>query len=53
MTVETKEQLLEKLEQSRRLLQEASDPATSQRLRAYIEELEAKHLLIMSQGPQE
>jgi hypothetical protein len=42
MSVETKEQLLEKLEQSRRLLMDAPDPVTIERLKTYIEELESK-----------
>jgi hypothetical protein len=47
MSVDTKEQLLEKLEQSRRLLEQAPDPKTTENVRAYIEELEAKLLLMM------
>jgi DNA-binding ferritin-like protein len=46
LSVETKEQILEKLEQSRRLLGQAPDPKTTASLRAYIEELEAKLLMI-------
>jgi DNA-binding ferritin-like protein len=48
MTVETKEQILEKLEQSRRLLQQSTDPTTTERVRAYIEELETRLLMMMS-----
>jgi hypothetical protein len=50
MSAETKQQLLEKLEQSRRLLQQASDQTTTERLRVYIEETEAKLLLIAGRG---
>jgi hypothetical protein len=52
MNVETQEQLLENLEQSRRLLAQGPDPATTERLRARIEELEAKLLLIVGRVPQ-
>jgi DNA-binding ferritin-like protein len=52
MNVENKEQIQEKLDQSRRLLQQASDPTTVDRLRSYIEELEARLLMMMGHGPQ-
>jgi DNA-binding ferritin-like protein len=50
MSVETKEQILEKLERSRRLLGQAPDPKTTASLRAYIEELEAR-LFMMTGKP--
>jgi hypothetical protein len=52
MSVETKE-LQEKLERARRLLQQMPDEFPSEGIKAYIEELEAKLLLIMSKGPRE
>jgi len=52
MSVETKEQIQEKLDQSRSLLQQAPDPATVDRLRFRIEELEARLLMMMGHGPQ-
>jgi hypothetical protein len=51
MGIETKEQLLEKLERSRRLLQQAPDPKTTESVRAYIELLEARLLTMMGNNP--
>ena len=53
MSVETKEELLEKLDQSRRLLRQVPDPETTETVRAYVEELEAKLLMMMSHGPKD
>ena len=51
MSVETNETIREKLAQSRRLLQQTTDPSTMDRLRIYIEELERRLLLEMSGSP--
>jgi hypothetical protein len=51
MSVETNETIREKLAQSRRLLQQTTDPSTMDSLRIYIEELEGRLLLEMSEGP--
>jgi hypothetical protein len=51
MSVETKQQIQEKLERSRRLLRQMPDANTAESLRGYIEELEAKLLLMVSEGP--
>jgi hypothetical protein len=51
MSVETTEAIREKLAQSRRLLPQVTDTSTTESLRAYIEELEGKLLLTMSEGP--
>ena len=51
MSVETNETIREKLAQSRRLLQQTTDPSTMDSLRLYIEELERRLLLEMSEGP--
>jgi hypothetical protein len=51
MSVETKETIREKLAQSRRLLQQTTDPSIIDRLRIYIDELEGQLLLEMSEGP--
>jgi hypothetical protein len=51
MSVETAEAIREKLAQSRRLLPQVTDTSTTESLRAYIEELEGKLLLTMSEGP--
>jgi hypothetical protein len=48
MNIETKDAIREKLAQSRRLLHQVSDDATSASLRAYIEELEGR--LVQSMG---
>jgi hypothetical protein len=47
MSVETKQQVQEELARSRRLLEQASDETTRERLRAYIEGLETKLLMMM------
>ena len=41
MSVESKETIRDKVAQSRRLLQQTTDPSTIDSLRIYIEELEA------------
>jgi hypothetical protein len=51
MSVETNQTIREKLAQSRRLLQQTTDPSTMDSLRNYIEELEGRLLLEMSEGP--
>jgi hypothetical protein len=51
MSVGTKETIREKVAQSRRLLQQTTDPSTVASLRTYIEELERRLLLEMSEGP--
>jgi hypothetical protein len=51
MSVETTETIREKLAQSRRLLQQTTDPSTMDNLRIYIVELEGRLLLEMSEGP--
>lgn len=51
MSVEAKETIREKVVQSRRLLQQSTDPSTVESLRTYIEELERRLLLEMSEGP--
>jgi hypothetical protein len=51
MRVETKETIREKVAQSRRLLQQTTDPSTVESLRIYIEELERRLLFEMSEGP--
>ena len=48
MNVETKERIYEELDRTRRLLLQAPDENTKQRLMTYIEELEAKLLIKMS-----
>jgi hypothetical protein len=48
MNVETKERIHEELDRTRRLLLQAPDENTKQRLMTYIEELEAKLLIKMS-----
>jgi hypothetical protein len=50
MSVDTKETIREKVAQSRRLLQQSTDPSTVESLRTYIEELERRLLLEMSEG---
>ena len=50
MSVETNETIRDKLAQSRRLLQQTTDPSTMDSLRSYIEELEGRLLLEMSEG---
>jgi hypothetical protein len=51
MSVETTAAIREKLAKSRRLLPQVTDTSTAESLRAYIEELEGKLLLTMSEGP--
>jgi hypothetical protein len=51
MNVKTKEMIREKVAQSRRLLQQTTDSSTAESLRGYIEELERRLLLEMSEGP--
>lgn len=51
MSVEAKETIREKVAQSRRLLQRTTDSPTIDSLRIYIEELEGRLLLEMSEGP--
>ena len=51
MSVETNETIREKLAQSRRLLQQTTNSSTMDSLRIYIEELEGRLLLEMSEGP--
>jgi hypothetical protein len=51
MSVETKETIRDKVAQTRRLLQQTTDPSTIESLRIYIEELEGRLLLEMSGGP--
>jgi hypothetical protein len=51
MSVDTKEMIREKVAQSRRLLQQTTDPSTIGSIRTYIEELERRLLLEMSEGP--
>ena len=51
MSVETKEHLREKIEQSRRRQQQTIDPAATENLKADIEELERRLLLKMAAGP--
>jgi hypothetical protein len=53
MSVETNETIRGKLAQSRRLLQQTTDPSTMDSLRTYIEELEGRLLLEMSEGPRD
>ena len=53
MSVETNETIREKLAQTRRLLQQTTDPSTMESLRIYIEELERRLLLEMGSGPPE
>jgi hypothetical protein len=53
MSVEAKETIRDKVAQSRRLLQQTTDPSTAESLRAYIEELERRLLLEMGAGPPE
>jgi hypothetical protein len=50
MSVETYETIRDKLAQSRRLLQQTTDPSIMDRLRIYIEELEGRLMLEMSEG---
>ena len=50
MSAETKEQIVEKLDQSRRLLKDVPDQNTAESIRSYIEELEAMLLILTSQG---
>ena len=53
MSVETNETIREKLAQTRRLLQQTTDPSTMESLRIYIEELERRLLLEMgSRSPE-
>jgi hypothetical protein len=52
MSVGTNETIRGKLAQSRRLLQQTTDSSTMESLRIYIEELERRLLLEMSEGPQ-
>jgi hypothetical protein len=51
MRVETRATIRDKVAQSRRLLQQTTDPATIESLRSYIEELEGRLVLEMSEGP--
>ena len=51
--LETTETIREKLAQSRRLLQQTTDSSTMETLKIYIEELEGRLLLEMSEGPQD
>jgi hypothetical protein len=51
MSVEAKGTIREKVAQSRRLLQQSTDPSIVESLRIYIEELERRLLLEMSEGP--
>lgn len=51
MSVGTKETIREKMAQSCRLLQQTTDPSTIESLSTYIEELERRLLLEMSEGP--
>jgi hypothetical protein len=51
MSAETSQTIREKLAQSRRLLQQTTDSSTTDSLRIYIEELEGRLLLEMSEGP--
>ena len=51
MSIETKETIREKVARSRRLLQQTTDAPTAESLRVYIEELERRLLLEMSEGP--
>jgi hypothetical protein len=50
MSVETIAAIRDKLAQSRRLLPQITDTSAAGSLKAYIEELEGKLLLTMSQG---
>jgi hypothetical protein len=52
MSVETYQTIRNKLAQSRRLLQQTTDPSTMDSLRIYIEELEGRLMLEMSEGRQ-
>ena len=51
MSIETKETIREKVAQSRRLLQQTTDSPPAESLKRYIEELERRLLLEMSEGP--
>ena len=51
MSVEAKENIQQKLAESRLLLSTTADPAASEALKTYIEELEARLLTEMSKGP--
>ena len=42
MSAETRENIQDKILQSRRLLQQVTDPTTAQSLKAYLEELERR-----------
>jgi hypothetical protein len=50
MSMETYQTIRDKLAQSRRLLQQTTDPSTTDSLRIYIEELEGRLMLEMSEG---
>jgi hypothetical protein len=50
MTNEMKQNIREKLAQSRRILQQVTDPDSAESLRKYIEELERRMLHAMSEG---
>jgi hypothetical protein len=50
MNAEIKGTIREMVAQSRRLLQQTTDPSTADSLRVYIEELERRLLLEMSLG---
>ncbi len=51
MSVESKETIRGKVTPSRRLLQQTTDHSTIESVRVYIEELEGRLLLEMSEGP--
>jgi hypothetical protein len=51
MSAEAKETIRAKVAQSRRLLHQTTDPSTIESLRLYIEELERRLRLEMSEGP--
>ena len=50
MTNEMKQNIREKLAQSRRILQKVTDPDSAESLRKYVEELERRMLHAMSEG---
>jgi hypothetical protein len=50
MSVETSETIREKLAQTRRLLQQTTDPSTMESLRIFVEDLERRLLLKMGSG---
>ena len=51
MSAGTKEQLREKIAQSRRLQEQTTDRTAAESLKTYVEELEARLLVEMGAGP--